>query len=93
MIEFTRITNNVNGNPRYVCHYLNLSTPQEKEELWDKYGFSTISVQYARAVKRSHKLGGRKYHTKAYGGGIVFSFYESQETFSRMIEDLVKKES
>jgi len=24
-IEFTRINNDINGNPRYVCHFLNLS--------------------------------------------------------------------
>lgn len=94
MIEFTRITNNVNGNPRYVCHFLNLNTSQENTpEFWEEHGMNTISIKYALAIKRAHKLGGRKYHTKAYGGGIVFSFYESQEGFSKLIEDLVKKES
>lgn len=24
-IEFTRINNDINGNPRYVCHYLEIS--------------------------------------------------------------------
>ena len=24
-IDFTRINNDVNGNPRYVCHFLNIS--------------------------------------------------------------------
>lgn len=56
-IDFTRINNDVNGNPRYVCHFLN------------------ISDDYSRAVKLANKIGGRKFHNKQYGGGIVFQSY------------------
>jgi hypothetical protein len=56
-IEFKRIDNDVNGNPRYVCHFLNLNG------------------NYENAVKLANKIGGRKYHTKKYGGGIVFQSY------------------
>lgn len=61
-IRFTRISSDVNGNPRYVCHYLNLSR------------------DYERAVKLANRIGGRKYHTKGYGGGIVFQSYSLDET-------------
>jgi hypothetical protein len=38
------------------------------------------------------QLGGRKYHTKAYGGGIVFQSYSIRQLEQDIIE-LVKKES
>ena len=28
-IEFERIKNDINGNPRYVCHFFNLLTREE----------------------------------------------------------------
>ena len=60
-IEFTRINNDVNGNPRYVCHFL------------------TLADNYQQAVKLANSIGGRKYHTKNYGGGIVFQSYNLQD--------------
>ena len=56
-MEFTRINNDSNGNPRYVVHYL------------------AIADNYEKAVKLANKIGGRKYDTKSYGGGIVFQSY------------------
>ena len=55
-INFTRIKQDVNGNGRLVCHWTNIP------------GAET----YAEAVKLANKIGGRKYHTKNFGGGIVF---------------------
>lgn len=74
-IEWTRVRNDVNGNPRYVCHFTDLETFNTRF-----YGRvnSTLSERYARAVKLANKLGGRKYHNKAYGGGIVFTAYECE---------------
>ena len=60
-INFTRISNDVNGNPRYVCHYLN------------------IADSYSEAIVKAHKIGGRKFHNKQYGGGIVFQSYSLPE--------------
>ena len=70
-IEFTRINNDVNGNPRYVCHFLNIPNLDKSLD---------ISSQYAQAVKKANAIGGRKYHTKKYGGGIVFQSYNIQDT-------------
>lgn len=68
-ITFTRIKNDVNGNPRYVCHFLTLNTEEELNSVeW-------IPNKYAIACSRANKIGGRKYHTKGYGGGIVFQSY------------------
>jgi hypothetical protein len=93
-IEFTRINNDTNGNPRYVCHFLNLLTDQEKGfiDLQSNNYISpslSISERYNVAVRRSNKLGGRKYHTKSYGGGIVFQSYNIQDLENSILE-LVK---
>ena len=59
--NLTRVNNDVNGNPRYVFHFL------------------ALADRYAEAVKVAKKLiGGKKYHTKSYGGGIVFQSYNVQ---------------
>ena len=70
-INFTRIKNDTNGNPRYVCHFLNLNTEEELAASGDAW----ISDKYSIACKRANKIGGKKYTAKAYGGGIVFQSY------------------
>jgi hypothetical protein len=72
-IEFKRIKNDVNGNPRYVCHFLNL----------DVHGWQSnigLSERYGIACKLANTIGGRKYHAKSYGGGIVFQSYSLDAT-------------
>ena len=60
-VWFTRVKSDVNGNPRYVCHFVNLSN------------------SYAEACVLANKIGGRKFNTKKYGGGIVFQSYSLTE--------------
>jgi hypothetical protein len=72
-INFTRVNNDVNGNPRYVCHFLELLTEEEKDK-------GSIGEIYSLAIKKANKIGGRKFHNKQYGGGIVFQSYNIQET-------------
>ena len=73
-IEWTRINNDVNGNPRYVCHFLCLNTEEELNSAeW-------IPNKYELALKRAKKIGGKKFHNKQYGGGIVFQAYSLQDT-------------
>jgi hypothetical protein len=70
--HFTRINNDANGNPRYVCHYTHLSAPVDRD--------ADVLQRYDLALARARDIGGRKYHTKKYGGGIVFQTYNLQET-------------
>jgi hypothetical protein len=66
--DFTKIKHDINGNPRYVCHFT----------LLDAHGWQSplsVSERYDLAVKLAKKLGGKRYHTKTYGGGIVFQTY------------------
>jgi hypothetical protein len=75
-LTFTRLPQDVNGNPRYAVHFLNLNTRAEL----DATPWIPVSDKYALAVKRAHKIGGRRYHCKRYGGGIVFQSYSIDET-------------
>jgi len=67
--DFTRVNNDINGNPRYVCHFLAFTT---SDDLADYSGLDKITRKYDLALKRAKPLGGRKFHNKQYGGGIVF---------------------
>lgn len=79
-INFKRINNDVNGNPRYVCHFFNLLKEGEGDN---------IDTRYDVAVKRANKIGGRKYHTKSYGGGIVFQSYNLYDLEKAIREILI----
>ena len=72
-IEFDRIKNDVNGNPRFVVHFLAL----------DVHGYQSgigLSERYDRAVSLAKRIGGKRFHNKQYGGGIVFQSYSLPET-------------
>lgn len=75
-IEFTRVNNNVNGNPRWVCHWLNFIPEKE---------LYTVDSTYQRALNIAKKLGGRKFHNKQYGGGIVFECFNTDELSKRIV--------
>lgn len=82
-INFTRINNDYNGNGRVVCHFFNLLTEEERRQ-------NDIEKAYNIAVKRANKIGGRKYHTKNYGGGIVFQCFSEKELTIK-INEIIKK--
>lgn len=65
-IDFKRINNDINGNPRFVCHFLNFLNMDE-------------GANYDKALRRSRQLGGKKFHNKQYGGGIVFQMYDGEQ--------------
>ena len=93
-IEFTRVNNDVNGNPRYVCHFLSLLNANERGYTYEGETFDQnkpilnlgISEEYSLAVKKANKIGGKKYHTKQYGGGIVFQSYNLPDLEKDIIE-------
>ncbi len=92
-IEFTRIKHDTNGNPRYVCHFLSLITEKDEEQIKADFAatlarnpFAMVDLKYQHALDRARKIGGRKYHNKSYGGGIVFQSYNISETERRLIE-------
>jgi hypothetical protein len=105
-IEFTRVNNDVNGNPRYVCHFLDVVKLPEHNAWASRdadgniimnneqvsqylYGMSVIDYCYQKAVKMANTIGGRKFHNKQYGGGIVFQSYNIADT-EKSILNLLK---
>jgi hypothetical protein len=72
--HFTRIKNDINGNPRQVCHFL------------------MFSSNYEDALAIAKTLGGKKFHNKQYGGGIVFQCYSLPDLCKRINEITQKTE-
>ena len=82
--DWTRINNDTSGNPRYVLHFLNLNTRAEL----DAVPWIDVSQKYAIAVKRANCIGGKKFHNKQYGGGIVFQSYSLEDTENSILRVL-----
>jgi hypothetical protein len=78
-IEFTKVNRDTNGNPRYVCHFLNLLTEKDKE-------LNDVNALYHIALNNARKIGGRKFHNKQYGGGIVFQSYNIKDTEKAILD-------
>ena len=74
-IIWTKIRHDGNGNPRFVCHFLNFVSEADRQ-VAETMGLGRVDYLYSMALARARKLGGRRYHTKAYGGGIVFQCYD-----------------
>ena len=91
--DFIRIKNDVNGNPRYVCHYVNLNTDDELSITmgWDENGKLKFD-KYQIALNRAKQLGGKKFHNKQYGGGIVFQCFSLPDLCNRINEITQKTE-
>ena len=69
-MRFTQVNNDVNGNPRFVVHFLEILKEGES-------GYET-------ALNRARKIGGRKFHNKQYGGGVVFSAINKEDLETRI---------
>lgn len=86
MIDVKKVKSDINGNSRYVFHYLNLLTEKEKHYHLNSGKTPsfrpfkrTTSYNYELALKRSRKIGGRKFHNKQYGGGIVVQAHSEDQ--------------
>jgi len=93
-IQFTKVNRDINGNPRYVCHFLNLITDEDEQQIKEDFKltleqnpFKKTGLLYDLAVSKAKKLGGKKYRGKEFGGGIVFQSYNI-ENLKREINEL-----
>ena len=87
-IEFTRINNDVNGNPRYVCHFTEIVNEADRERAKETSDY--LGNLYRIAIKKANAIGGRKFHCKQYGGGLVFQSYNIGETEKYILEQKQK---
>lgn len=89
-IEFTKVNHDTNGNPRYVCHFLRLLNVGDNiKAQHNKRDTFSITTKYELALNKARSIGGRKFHNKQYGGGIVFQSYnvgELQESIEKIKE-------
>jgi hypothetical protein len=72
MITFVRVNNDINGNPRYVCHFSDLLN---KDEYASALNNLSIDEAYNLALEKAKKIGGKRYCGNDFGGGIVFQSY------------------
>lgn len=83
--DFDRVNSDSNGNPRYAIHFTLCTPDSYKDE-------GSIVGVYPSVCKLMNTIGGRKYHNKSYGGGIVFQSYNLNET-AKAINELIKQEN
>jgi hypothetical protein len=82
--SITRIKNDTNGNPRRVVHFLAFTTDE------DRKASMTIHELYEVALFRAKRFGGRKFHNKQYGGGIVFQSYSDDDMYNTIIRAMAR---
>jgi hypothetical protein len=68
----------IDGKTRVVCHFLRLLKESEKGP--------EMTGSYTTAIARARKIGGKKYHNKAYGGGIVFDTTDTANLEKQIFE-------
>ena len=78
-LRLTRVNNDVNGNPRYVLHFLDILNNEENS-------FLPFSKKYEYALKKAKIIGGKKYNNKKFGGGIVFQSYNTYNLKENIID-------
>jgi hypothetical protein len=78
--NFTRVNNDVYGNPRYAIHFMDVLNTEERMAI-------PFPKMYEYALKKAKKIGGKKFDNKQYGGGIVFQSYNLENTWKK-IQDL-----
>lgn len=71
--DFTQVNRDSNGNPRYVIHFMEFLTEEEK-----------CVTNYNLACKRANKVGGKKYRGSDFGGGVVFQVYDLRFTCDKI---------
>jgi hypothetical protein len=90
-IDLKRISWDINGNPRYVCHYTHLLSEADKASnpLVNGIIANTIDAlnnRYKIALNKARSLGGKIYRTKKHDGYIVFQSHNVDELKQQIIE-------
>lgn len=84
-MDYKRVNNDINGNPRYVFHWLNFLSRQEWHDIVKKCKYIPANeIGYKKALKKSRAIGGKKYRGKDFGGGIVLQSYNISATIEQI---------
>lgn len=91
--DLTKVNNDVNGNPRYVLHFSQLITDKDEKEVITKFKkdleeqpLIKIGLLLNHAVKKAKEIGGKRYRSKDFGGGIVFQSYNTHHLIKQLNE-------
>lgn len=68
------------GNPRYVCHFLDILSDAERSHE------TSLGDRYTIALAKSRQLGGENFHNKQYGGGIALQSYNEGKLEKDILE-------
>lgn len=97
-IEFLRINNDTNGNPRYVCNHKIFITKSDERHInsFKNSGHSSMTLYiggkekkgivnawlygYELALRRAKEIGGKRFNSKTYNGGIVIKSTNLEDT-------------
>lgn len=86
VLNWTRTKNDINGNPRYICHFLDIA--YLASIYMDPH--KSAAENYKKVLKAANKAGGVKYRGRDFGGGIVFQSYNLADT-EKAIFDICSK--
>lgn len=82
-MDYKRVNNDINGNPRYVFHFLAFLNSEERDKIRaNARPFQSIGDMYREAVNKAREIGGKKYRGKDFGGGIVIQSYNIYDTIN-----------
>jgi hypothetical protein len=98
-IDYIRVDNCSNGNPRYVIHFLELITGKQIEDIKEEYEdqkannrsinySSLIDYEFKQALQNSRLIRGKKYRAKWFGGGIVISSYNLESDLEYLFDNI-----
>ena len=83
---YLKVSNDVNGNPRYVFHVFKL------ENETDKSNRNGMPCNWSLPLyQRANEVGAKKYRSKSYGGGVVIQSHNLEKTTDFI--NKVRKES
>nr|DAI64404.1 MAG TPA: hypothetical protein [Caudoviricetes sp.] len=82
-VRVWQIDNDVNGNCRYVVHFLDLVKPNYDDS---RPFYMTQPEDFSRACQHIH---GKRYRAKWFGGGIVF---QAPEGYRARVKAALAKE-
>ena len=85
-VSFYRMNNDTYGNPRYVCHFLELITDQDIDRQRENKESFIVNSMYELALSRVKKIGGTKFHNKQFAGGIIFQSYNLNDEVESILK-------
>ena len=85
-IRYWRVDSDIYGNPRYIVHYISISSERDGEGATDAR--ARVDARFSAAMNR---VGGKRYRGKWFGGGIVFQSYDGDRGVGEWLDTLAEE--